>query len=170
MDLSLLLITNVIYNRSVRVQDGLKSTDDEGWSIGEVAAVFGLKTSTLRFWEDQGLLHPSGRRSGRRVYDRGDLRRIALITIWRDTGLMELREILAVLDGGAGNGSWRKTVRSRLEAIDRRRERLNVARGYLAYLLTCPSDHPAATCPHLAHQFDHQVERALTGLDERRRG
>jgi DNA-binding transcriptional MerR regulator len=132
------------------------------WSIGEVASLFRLKTSTLRYWEDAGLLRPSGRRSGRRVYDWADLRRIALITTWRDTGLMELREIQVMLDGGSGTQTWRQAVQSRLEAIDRQRERLDTARGYLAHLATCPSDHPAATCPYLTRQ----VDEILAGFDD----
>lgn len=132
---------------------------NQPWSIGEVASLFRLKTSTLRFWEDQGLLRPSGRRSGRRVYDRDDLRRIALITIWRDTGLMELRDIQTMLDGAPDTHDWRQTVQSRRSALDRQRQRLEAASSYLAHLATCPSGHPAASCPYLAGQVDQLLTR-----------
>lgn len=129
------------------------------WSIGEVAALFGLKTSALRYWEDQGLLEPSGRKSGRRVYDQDDLRRITLIATWRNTGLMELQEIRVVLNGGSDTRTWRQTVQARMNAINAQRERLDTAHNYLAQLATCPCDHPAATCPHLARQVDETLTR-----------
>lgn len=124
------------------------------WHIGEVAAFFGVRSSTLRYWEGQGLLRPSGRRSGRRVYDREDPRRIALVMTWRDTGLMELRDIEVMLDGGREDRGWREIVTARMAAIDRHRQRLDTAHAYLAHLATCPSDHPAATCPYLAQEID----------------
>lgn len=132
----------------------------ESWSIGEVAALFGLNTSTLRYWEDEGLLSPAGRESGRRRYDRENLRRIALIVNSRDTGLMELGDIRVILDGGSASQTWREVVRSRLDALDRQRVRLETAHAYLTHFLTCPNEHPAAGCPYLAAEID----RTLDGL------
>jgi DNA-binding transcriptional MerR regulator len=142
----------------VEVKSGLAG--GESWAIGEVSALFGLNPSTLRYWEDEGLLVPAGRRSGRRVYVRENLRRIALIVRARDTGLMGLREIQAILDGDTDQGDWHDAVQSRLDAIDRQRARLETARGYLTHIISCPSDHPADNCPYLASELD----RALSTL------
>lgn len=140
----------------VKPPDGRRG---EWHSIGGVARLFGLNPSTLRYWEEQGLIVPAARESGRRLYDRENLRRIALIVIGRDTGLMELAEIHTILDGPASNRTWRDAVQSRLHAIQQQRERLATAQAYLEHLLTCPSDHPAQTCPYLAAEIDQTLNR-----------
>lgn len=143
---------------SSRVEVKEHDNADAAWSIGEVAELFGIKTSTLRYWEQEHLLCPAGRRSGQRFYDRDNLRKIALIMIAKDTGLMELGEIRTILDGPSQDRTWREAVSSRLDAIDRQRERLESARAYLAHFLTCPSEHPAQTCPYLAAEIDLYLE------------
>jgi MerR family transcriptional regulator, redox-sensitive transcriptional activator SoxR len=70
---------------------------EKHWTnIGEVAARAGVATSTLRFYEAEGLL--SGRRSagGHRQYPRDALRRIAFIRAAQAVGLA-LPEIAAAL-------------------------------------------------------------------------
>lgn len=66
--------------------------------IGETSRLFGVRPSTLRFWEDEGLL-AAGRLADRRCYDREDRRRIAVIPTWRDPGMLELGHIRTILDG-----------------------------------------------------------------------
>ncbi|MFI9841936.1 MerR family transcriptional regulator [Nonomuraea sp. NPDC051941] len=123
--------------------------DDELLPIGEVAALFGMATSALRYWDECGLLPAAERRSGRRYYQAEDLHRIALIRTWQETGLMSLEEIGTVLTAGGDGQDWRTIVRGRVRAIDAQAERLGTARAYLEHLLECPNHDPAGGCPYL---------------------
>ena len=50
------------------------------FSIGHVASVTGVNPSTLRSWEQQGLIEPAKSAGGRRTFSDGDIRRIAEIS------------------------------------------------------------------------------------------
>jgi DNA-binding transcriptional MerR regulator len=67
--------------------------------IGEVAKLTGLTTRTLRYWEELGLLSPSGHRgSGERVYSPADMTRVSRIRDLQDLLGFSLAEVRAVLD------------------------------------------------------------------------
>lgn len=151
----------------MEVQRDLKSSGGEPWEIGEVSRLFGVRPSTLRHWEDEGLLAPS-RRSGRRRYDREDLRRIAMILTWRGTGMLELGHIRAILGNDRDPRGWHDVVRAQLAALQEHRRRLEVAEGYLAHLVTCPSERPGATCPYLAAEIDQALHRLTTVSSQHR--
>ena len=63
--------------------------------IGEVAKMSGLPASTLRFYEEKGLIRSSGRNGLRRLFDSGVVERLALITLGRNAGY-SLDEIAAM--------------------------------------------------------------------------
>lgn len=119
--------------------------------IGDVAAYFDLPISTLHYWERRGLI-TTQRRSGRRCYDLEQRHRIALIRLWRDTGLLSLDDIATVFAGCATTHHWRETVTGRISAIEDRISQLGIARDYLTHILDCPSDNPATDCPELRAQ------------------
>jgi DNA-binding transcriptional MerR regulator len=54
--------------------------------IGEVARRARLPVSTLRFYEEKGLIHSIGRRGLRRLFDHRVLERLALIALGRAAG------------------------------------------------------------------------------------
>ena len=57
---------------------GAVSGTDLGLRIGDVAARAGVSTRTLRYYDERGLLRPSGRTlGGERRYEASDLRRSA---------------------------------------------------------------------------------------------
>jgi len=71
--------------------------------IGELAAVTGTTTKTLRFYDDAGLLHPEGRTAtGYRQYGHDAVARLDFIRRGRAAGLTlaQIREVLAVRDQG----------------------------------------------------------------------
>ncbi|EQL43991.1 hypothetical protein M770_01720 [Pseudomonas aeruginosa VRFPA03] len=55
--------------------------------IGEVARRSGVPASTLRYYEEKGLIASSGRHGLRRLFDAGVLERLALIGLGRAAGL-----------------------------------------------------------------------------------
>jgi MerR family copper efflux transcriptional regulator len=130
---------------------------DELVAIGEAAARYGLATSTLRWWERQGLLEPAERRGGQRHYGAAELRRIGLIHLARNTGLMSLDQIGALLAGEPGR-HWHETVRDRIRDLDHQVERLITAREALTHTLCCPADHPTE-CRHLDDVLSQVVSR-----------
>lgn len=75
------------------------STTPEAMRIGEAARRCGVTTRTLRYWQEVGLLTPSGQREGReRLYLPGDLGRAARIRELQELLGFSLSEIRAVLD------------------------------------------------------------------------
>jgi len=67
--------------------------------IGEVAKLTGLTTRTLRYWEELGLLQPSGHRgSGERVYSPADITRVSRIRDLQDLLGFSLAEVRAVVE------------------------------------------------------------------------
>jgi MerR family redox-sensitive transcriptional activator SoxR len=93
-------------------------------TIGQIAARAGVATSTLRYYEDEGLVLPALRTDGnRRLYHREALRRIAFIRSAQRVGLglAEIRAALAQLPDGRTPtvADWSRlsaTWRGRLDA------------------------------------------------------
>jgi DNA-binding transcriptional MerR regulator len=117
-------------------------------SIGDAARKLGVAVSTLRYWEERGLVTPTARRAGRRCYGPAEMHRLALIQLWQDTGQLSLDEVGTVFDGA---DHWRDVVEQRLVAIAEQQAKLAAAATDLQHLLVCPSADPAANCS-LLHQ------------------
>lgn len=81
-------------------------------TIGEVAARGGLRTSTLRFYEEAGLLKPTGRVSGQRRYDPSAIDRLTVIQFCQSLGfsLEQIRDLLAIPRGKTQKQQWRQLV------------------------------------------------------------
>jgi DNA-binding transcriptional MerR regulator len=72
------------------------------YTIGETARRSGFSASALRFYEDIGLVEPSGRtESGYRLYDDGALARLAFIARAKQLGcsLDEISDLADIWDG-----------------------------------------------------------------------
>ncbi len=69
-------------------------------SIGEVVKLSGLPASTLRFYEEKGLIKPIGRNGLKRIYDAGVIEHVAVILLGRNVGysLDEITEMLKTDD------------------------------------------------------------------------
>jgi DNA-binding transcriptional MerR regulator len=53
--------------------------------VGAAARQVGVRVSALRFWEQQGLLHPvRDDRSGYRLYDERQMRRLRVVALLRE--------------------------------------------------------------------------------------
>jgi MerR family transcriptional regulator, redox-sensitive transcriptional activator SoxR len=69
----------------------------EDLAISDVARVFGLRTSAIRYYEQIGILPTAMRRNGQRRYDNSALFRLAVVQGARKTGftLKEIRELFS---------------------------------------------------------------------------
>nr|WP_052478584.1 MerR family transcriptional regulator [Kibdelosporangium sp. MJ126-NF4]CEL19265.1 Transcriptional regulator, MerR family [Kibdelosporangium sp. MJ126-NF4]CTQ94936.1 Transcriptional regulator, MerR family [Kibdelosporangium sp. MJ126-NF4] len=119
------------------------------WSIGETARKLGVAVSTLRYWDERGLVAPAARKSGHRFYGDDELRRLAVAKLLQDTGLLSIDEISAVVRGNLSGGDWRAAVESRLAAVHEQQQRLARAEAFLVHFLKCPNEEPVTECPYL---------------------
>lgn len=99
---------------------------DITFTITDLAREFGLTTRAIRFYEDQGLLHP--RRVGRsRVYTNRDRVRLKLTLRGKRLGLSlsEIGELLDMYDAAKGG---RGQLERFLEVLQKRRSALEQQR------------------------------------------
>lgn len=120
--------------------------------IGQVARDSGLTTSTLRHYEDKGLIRPAGRHGLRRVYEPSVLRQLALIILARQTGF-SLDEIAKLLRATPADADLRVRLSAKADELDAALARLTLMRDNLRHAAGC--GHPRlADCPHLATAVD----------------
>jgi DNA-binding transcriptional MerR regulator len=128
------------------------------YSIGELAARFGLPAHVLRHWEDVGLLSPTRRAAGRRVYSAVHVTRVAEILLGKEAGfsLEQLRELFIAPD----RPRRRDLLRGQLAQVRERIARLELSQKLLEHALRCR--HPDyQACP----QFRAMVLARLDGVD-----
>jgi DNA-binding transcriptional MerR regulator len=129
--------------------------DQELATIGEIARRAGVATSTVRYYERRGLLHPDGRRSGQRRYRPDSLRLLVFIRMLQDAGLT-LDDIDGILRASTVE-EWKDVGRRRLDALDAEIARLQHARSYLAGALLCRYDHPLTECAIMGAEIDRRL-------------
>jgi len=121
----------------------MKSSVENPWSVGEVAAKFGLPTNVLRHWESVGLLTPARDAAGRRRYGQDEVVRIAVIQRSKAAG-MTLDQIGVMLDDGAAERH--QVLQRHLDDLDSRMEEMRRSREMTEHAMGCRS-HDIATCP-----------------------
>jgi DNA-binding transcriptional MerR regulator len=104
--------------------------------IAEVVRQSGVPASTLRFYEERGLIVPVGRRGLRRVYDPGVLQRLALISLGRTAGF-SLEDIAGMFAPDGKPRIDRKMLAAKADELDRTIRRLSAIRDGLRHATTC---------------------------------
>jgi len=96
------------------------------YSISELTKEFGVSTRTLRFYEDEGLIHPE-RRGRTRLYRAADRRLLMEILRGRRIGftVAEIREIVQVYKSPPGEVGQLKLL---MKKVDERRAELRQKR------------------------------------------
>lgn len=113
--------------------------DIEGeMDIGEVARRAGVPVSTLRFYEQKGLIASTGRRGLRRLFDPGVLDRLALVSLARTAGFT-LDEIARMFAPGGQPRIDRRMLADKAEELDRTIRRLSAMRDGLRHAAACPA-------------------------------
>ena len=109
-------------------------------AIGSLARRAGVPASTLRFYEDQGLIRGSRSAGNQRRYPKETLRRVAFIRIAQSVGLSldEIRQALATLpeqrtptvaDWARLSRAWQPLIQARIDAMTRLRDQLDACIG-----------------------------------------
>jgi DNA-binding transcriptional MerR regulator len=98
----------------------IESVPEELVTIGELAARAGVRTSTLRHYEAEGVLRPARRVGGQRRYDASAIEALTLIRFCRRLGfsLGEIRTLLGEPRGTRKRTQWRDLVDAKLAELD----------------------------------------------------
>jgi DNA-binding transcriptional MerR regulator len=103
-----------------------------------VAARTGLRPSTLRFYEEKGLIASIGRRGLRRVFDPGVVERLALISLGQAAGF-SLGEIAQTFATKGKPRIDRRMLAAKADELDRTIRRLTTLRNGLRHAAACPA-------------------------------
>lgn len=132
--------------------------------IAEVARRSGLPASTLRHYEEKGLLASIGRRGLRRIFEPAVLERLALVAAGRAAGF-SLDEIAVMFGGGDGRPEIdRAMLAAKADELDGTIRKLEAMRDGLRHAAACPAP-SHMECP----KFRRIVSRAATGAAARKR-
>lgn len=128
--------------------------------IGEVSVETGLPASTLRYYEDKGLIESVGRHGLRRLFAPGVLLRLAFIALGRRAGF-SLEEIAGMFTAGGRIRIDRAQLLDKADEIDRRIRQLTAMRDGLRH---------AAQCSAQSHFECTKFQRLLRLAGKRRPG
>jgi DNA-binding transcriptional MerR regulator len=103
--------------------------------ITEVSKAVGLPASTLRFYEDKGLIQSIGRNGLRRLFDANVVQRLALISLGRGAGF-SLDEIGAMFTPN-GPSINRTLLSVKADELDQKIKELTSLRDGLRHAAAC---------------------------------
>lgn len=106
--------------------------------ITEVARRSGVPASTLRFYEEKGLIASIGRRGLRRLFDPGVLERLVLIRVGRAAGFT-LDEIARTFAPKGRLRIDRQMLADKADELDGTIRRLTAIRDGLRHAAACPA-------------------------------
>jgi DNA-binding transcriptional MerR regulator len=106
--------------------------------IAEVAKRSGVPASTLRFYDEKGLIASIGRNGLHRVFDAGVLERLALIALGRSAGF-SLDEIARMFSANGGTQIDRDALAAKANELDETIRRLSAMRDGLQHAAVCPA-------------------------------
>jgi DNA-binding transcriptional MerR regulator len=104
--------------------------------IGEVAERAGVPASTLRFYEEKGLIRSIGRKGLRRLFDAGVVERLALISLGRAAGF-SLDEIALMFGADGRPRIDREMLAAKAEKLDKTIRKLTAMRDGLRHAAAC---------------------------------
>lgn len=106
--------------------------------IGEVAGRSGVPASTLRYYEEIGLIESLGRRGLRRQFDADVLLTLSLIGLGKAAGF-SLVEIAAIFGGNGRADLPRDRFRAKADKLERQIRDLASLRDMLRHIADCPA-------------------------------
>ncbi|HEY8615051.1 helix-turn-helix domain-containing protein [Phenylobacterium sp.] len=125
--------------------------------IAEVASLTGTAASTLRFYEEKGLIASIGRKGARRIFEPSILQRLALISLGRTAGF-SLEEIGRMFASSGAMDLDRDLLRAKADELDEKIGRLQAMRDGLRHAAECPAPRHSE-CP----TFQRLLQRAMSG-------
>ena len=132
--------------------------------IAEVARRSGIPASTLRFYEEKGLVASTGRQGLRRVFDARVLERLALVSLGRTAGF-SLDEIARMFAADGRPRIDRRMLAAKADELDKTVKMLAAMRDGLRHAAACPA-RSHLECP----TFKRLVRAAASGALARKAG
>ncbi|WP_418124930.1 helix-turn-helix domain-containing protein [Variovorax sp. 160MFSha2.1] len=135
--------------------------------IAEVAKRSGLPASTLRYYDEKGLIASTGRQGLRRTFDKGVLERLALIALGRAAGF-SLDEIARMFGPNGQPRIDRLMLNAKADELDRTIRNLSAMRDGLRHAAVCraPSH---MECPTFRRILGAAASGAIGGRREKKK-
>jgi DNA-binding transcriptional MerR regulator len=128
--------------------------------ITEVARRSGVAASTLRFYEQKGLIASIGRRGLRRVFAPGVLERLAMIALGRAAGF-SLQEIGLMFAPDGKVRIDRRMLAAKAEELESTIGKLSAMRDDLRHAAACTAP-SHMECPNFRRYLQSAAARKLT--------
>lgn len=106
--------------------------------IAQVAQRSGVPASTLRFYEEKGLIASVGRKGLRRLFDAGVLEKLALIGLGRTAGF-SLEQIAQMVSPHGKPRIDKRMLASKADELDTTIRALKTIRDGLRHAAVCPA-------------------------------
>lgn len=122
----------------LNLRSSLKNQNKKILDIGEVSKQAKLPPSTLRYYEEKGLIRSSGRRGLRRLFSSKVLEQLQFIALARQGGF-SLNEIARMFCEDGKFKVDRKLVILKASELDKYIKRQIAVRDLLAHVANCPA-------------------------------
>ena len=129
--------------------------------ISQVAKQSGVPASTLRFYEEKGLINSVGRQGIRRVFGAGIIERLALISLGRVAGF-SLQEIAGILGSEKKPKIDRDLLLSKANELDKTIQKLVAMRDGLQHAAACTAP-SHLECPRFRRLMNLAAAGAIKG-------
>jgi DNA-binding transcriptional MerR regulator len=133
--------------------------------IAEVAQRSGVAASTLRFYEQKGLIASSGRRGLRRLFAPGVLERLAFIALGQSAGF-SLEEIAHMFSADGQPRIDRQMLAAKAGELDRTIGKLSAMRDSLRHAAACSAP-SHMECPNFRRHLQSAAGREFTETKRR---
>jgi MerR family redox-sensitive transcriptional activator SoxR len=111
-----------------------------GLSIGQVAKEVEIKPSTIRYYEEIGLLPPAQRSSGQRKYSEEVILKLKFIKLTQNAGF-SLEEIQTMVEGVGSNSTisskWRLLADKKIQDLSKLINKIEIMKGILQKGIQC---------------------------------
>jgi len=108
--------------------------------IGAVSRITGIPATTLRYYENEGLIAKPDRVGGMRVYDPSVLDNLTIVSIAKAAGfsVVEIHHLLRGFSGKTPPGKrWRALAKQKLSEVEERMDQLRRMKLVLDTVLGC---------------------------------
>lgn len=133
--------------------------------ITEVAKRSGVPASTLRFYEQKGLIASVGRQGLRRLFNPGVLERLALIALGRSAGF-SLDEIARMFAPDGRPQIDRRVLAAKAKELDGTIRKLTAMRDGLRHAAVCPAP-SHMECPTFRRLLEGAASGAIGGQSKK---
>lgn len=125
--------------------------------ISQVSQLSGLAASTLRFYEEKGLIKPIGRKGLKRIYHSKDvITRLSLISLGQQAKFT-LDEIAKMLNHQDGPNIERASLMAKADEIEHTIQNLMALKEGIVHIANCPEENHFL-CPNFQKIMNNSLK------------